>query len=295
MRILILGADGFIGRAVTSAFSKEHDVYTASRDGSDGPKSVKLDLLDKPAIGKTLDSVKPEIIINCAGVVENSDKAKLNIEFTHNLLETASKSGLEFKKIFVSGSASEYGVVSPQDIPVKETTALNPNSIYGQSKAEEVKLALDYQQAGLPVVVGRIFNPIGVGMHPRFLIPSMLTQLKKFKNGEAKSIEVSRLDSKRDYINVKDVARAIKEISEKDTKYDVYNIGTGQGTSNRELINILAKELKLEKMPSIAETSRQPEQLIANQADITRLRTDLGWQPVCTIEETVKEIVDASG
>ena len=295
MKILVIGADGFIGRAVTLMLSNEHEVFEGTRTGGNLAKSVKVDLMDKPAIARTLDSVKPEIIINCAGVVENSDKAKLNVEFTKNLLQSASDSGLSFKKIFISGSASEYGAVRPQDIPVKESTALNPNTSYGKNKAEEVKLALSYRQAGLPVVVGRIFNPIGAGMHPRFLIPSLLTQLVKFKEGKPGSIEVSRLDSRRDYINVKDVASAIKVLSEKTTKFDVYNIGSAQSTSNRELITMLVKELKLDKMPDVIETSPEPEPLVANQADISRIKTDLGWEPMRTIEETIEEIINAQG
>src|SRR5581483_9205218 len=139
---LVFGADGFIGRTVVSAMSENHDVHGSSRDGSDNQKIIQLDLRDKQAISQVLDSVRPEVIINCAGVVENSDKAKLNIEFTKNILEAAAESRLEFKRIIICGSASEYGIVNPDDIPVKESIAINPDTVYGQSKADEEKLAL---------------------------------------------------------------------------------------------------------------------------------------------------------
>ncbi len=292
MKILILGADGFVGRHVKTALLPIHEVYGASNRASETEGTHHLDLLNKATIAKVLTSLQPDIIINCAGVVDNSEKAQLNPIMTSNLLEEIVVSGLKLKRIIISGSAAEYGIVRPTDIPVNEDVPLNASSGYGLSKAQETRLALEFKHnQNLPIVIARIFNPIGAGMHPRFLIPSIISQVRAIEEGQGDTIELSGLSPKRDYINIKDVSSAIKAIVEGNPKETIYNIGSGKSTSNGELVEIILKNSKLDTRPRILETSKQDEPLIAIQADITRVREEFGWEPITTIEATIKEIM----
>jgi len=296
MRTLILGADGFIGRQATMVLAKDNEVYRGLHSADGGKNAVKVNLLDKTTISAALSTVKPQIIINCAGVVENSDKAKLNIEFTKNLLDAVVTSGLKFKKIIICGSAAEYGQVDPSNLPVSEEVSLNALNDYGRSKLQETELALGYKHKyGLPIIIARIFNPIGLGMHKRMIIPGILRQVIAIKEGAPGVIEVSRLDSTRDYVNVKDVAQAIKAIALGQTHYDIYNIGSGRSTSNQELIDRVLDNFSLAKRPQIIETLADPEPQQASRADISRIRTDLGWAPEYRIEESIREIVSDAG
>lgn len=297
MKILVLGADGFIGSAVSAALAEDNEVYRGvySAPGK-SHNVVKLDLTDKETILAALENVKPQIIINSAGVVENSEKSKLNIEFSKNLLEAIVESNLKPTKIIICGSAAEYGAVDPSQLPVKEDTPLNAANDYGRSKLNEVKLALEYKQKyNLPIVIARIFNPIGAGMHERMIIPGILRQVKAIKKGDTDTIEVSRRDSLRDYINVKDAAQAIRAIALGQPNYDVYNIGSGRSTSNQDLIDLVLNDFQLDKEPRIAETLAEPEPPQASKADISRIKSDLGWSPEYTIEDSIKEIANATG
>lgn len=150
------------------------------------------------------------------------------------------------------------------------------------------------QKYGIPVIVTRIFNPIGKGMHERFLIPQIVNQVADYKTGKRTNLEVSRLDSKRDYIAVDDVADAIKVLIEGTPKASIYNIGSGHATSNKELIDVVIHEVGLETIPDVVQTSDKPEQLVAIQADIRRIADEFHWQPKRPIEEVIKEIVDAT-
>lgn len=294
MKVLVIGANGFIGSNVCSVLGKYHDVYKAGRLIKQNDREFNMDLLDLKAISRVLLAVKPEVIINCAGVVENSDRAKLNVEFTENLLNAIAKNKLLLKRIIISGSAAEYGNVTTKNIPVAENTPLNADAGYGLSKILEENAAIKLgDKYNLPVTTIRIFNPIGNGMHPRFLIPSIIRQVAEFKVGTGKSIKVSRLDSLRDYINVKDIASAIKALIEHPSKYPCYNVGSGIATSNRQLIELIIKEYNLSSEPELIETSLDPEKLVAVQADITRIHEEFHWIPDYTIEETIKEIVNA--
>src|SRR5579871_530738 len=170
MKILLLGASGFIGSHVKSVLSQKHDVL----GGTPKPKSkrdLKVDLLDQKTIMAALEA-QPEVIINCAGVVENTARAKLNVEFTSNLLQAVDESGLKVRRIIISGSAAEYGPVADDKQAVPENAPLNANSVYGLSKLEESQLALRFRaEKNLPITIARIFNPIGIGMHRRLIIP----------------------------------------------------------------------------------------------------------------------------
>jgi nucleoside-diphosphate-sugar epimerase len=299
-KVLIIGSGGFIGGAVKSLLSNDFQVYGAhSSPGSYSEKdSIYIDLLKPATIEEALRKIQPQVIINCSGIVENSEKAMLNPVFSENLLKEVVKAKLRPERIIISGSAAEYGVVDKSNIPVSEDAPLNANAGYGLSKLQETRLALKIgQEHDLPVVIARIFNPIGKGMHSRFLIPKIILQVQEFADGKREVIEVSRLDSKRDYINVEDVALAIKALAKSPPKklsHDVYNIGSGKSTSNGELIELVIKNSSVKKQPKVIETSQDEEPLVAIQADISRLKNEFGWSPIKSIDETVREIVNGT-
>lgn len=291
MKILLFGARGFIGSALREVLAEQHEVFTATTGDVHEKNEVKADLLDVAVITRTLLDTRPDVVINCAGVVENTDRAAFNVTFTRNLLDAVIASKLTMKKILISGSAAEYGTVEDDTIAIPEDAPLHAAGAYGKSKMEEVALALQYKQKHkLPIVIARIFNPIGPGMRPKFLLPSLLAQAEKVKRGEADSMSVSRLDSIRDYCDVRDTARALQLLIEHDTEHDIYNVGSGTSTTTGELIELITKHYVIK--PRIIETADHPEPPVASKADITRLTKELGWKPVKTIEQTVEEIIN---
>ena len=295
MKVLVIGSNGFIGSQVVLALASKHEVYCAARGLTGDARDYSIDLEDPRSIKKVLINVKPEVIVNCAGVVDNSEKAQLNPIFTANLIDVILSSGIKLKQLIISGSASEYGVVDAKNIPVSEDVPLYADSGYGLSKLNETKLALEARaKHTLPIVVARIFNPIGLGMHERLLIPRIIKQIQEIKQGSRDEIEISRLDTKRDYISVKDVALAISTIVGSNPKETVYNIGSGKSTTTRELIDFILRYINLPVKPKIVETLANAEPIVAECADISRIHKEFGWKPLNTVEATVKEIVNAT-
>lgn len=297
MRVLLFGADGFIGRHVAEQLQKNHEVILAFRGNSTQVQQVSVDLMEPATITRVLATVKPEVIINCAGVVTNDENAQLNVVFTRNILNGVLDQKLHLKHLVTCGSAAEYGVVKPANLPIKEGAPTNATSLYGRSKQKETQLALTYKvKHNLPITVLRIFNPIGAGMHPRLLIPQMIKQAKEIKLGKRKSIEISRLDSKRDYINIKDIADCFSKLlqSNKHTA-DIYNVGSGVSTSNQYLLELIVKYSGLVDMPPVHEFMEEPESPVASEADIRLAQQDLGWKPKYSIEHIIKELVNAAG
>lgn len=288
---MICGADGFIGRYVKDVLLENNTVASTTRKGGNQKNDYAVDLLDKESINRAIKKFSPNVVINCAGIVGGAEKNELNEMFTSNLLDSILSLDLKLKRIIIIGSAAEYGEVL--HLPVGEDDPKNPKSPYAISKANEVKIALNYRQKyNLPVVVARVFNPIGKGMKDKFLIPQLVRQVKEFRQGKRKCIELSRLDSVRDYVSIKDVASAIRMLVEAEPRHSVYNIGSGVGTTNGELLKMVISNSRLDTSPDIIETSHDPEPKVASQADISRMTEEFNWSPKHTLESTIREIIN---
>jgi GDP-4-dehydro-6-deoxy-D-mannose reductase len=270
--------------------SQNHKVISISRSAPEDDYNV--DLTDSRAVEEVLNKARPDALISCAGVVDNTEKAQLNVTFTRNLLEGVINNCPDIGKVIIMGSAAEYGIVDPSLLPINEDAPRNPVSVYGKYKVEEVDLALRYRAEGLPLAVARIFNPVGAGMAQRMLIPGILRQIEEIRAGRAGTLQISRLDARRDYIDVADMASAIEKLIDSTLSYDVYNIGSGKTTTNSELVELIVRFSGLTRKPRIIETMAQPEPLYACQADISRMR-ELGWTPEHPIEEVIREIMYA--
>lgn len=296
MRLLVIGANGFIGNSVAKRLADDNDVYKGTRNDDEFQENshdIPLDLTDKQSIIDALKRVQPDAIVNCAGIVENNEKAELNPRMTQNLLEAIVDSAIPVKRVVVLGSAAEYGIVDPEEEPVKEHNPPRATSPYGVSKVNEASVVDTYRDAhDIPVVTARIFNPIGTGMPQRQLLPRLIEQVREVKAGDRDSIEVSRLDSQRDYIDVKDVAEAIDLLVTREPKEAVYNIGSGVSTTNQTLVDAILKYSGLQGSVEVTQTSPDKEPYFASRADISRLQNEFGWKPTNTIDDVVKEIVN---
>jgi len=288
MRVLVAGGDGFIGRNVSAVLqSQGHEVFRSARDAGEGV--VGINLLDKKEASQNVVSIQPDIIINCAGVVGNGDFDD-NVRISRNLLLAVGEAGLQLHRYIMCGSAGEYGNVPQSSWPVREDAPLQATSPYALSKIEEERTVRELgEKYDIDVIIARIFNPLGVGMSPRFLTSNILDQIQKVKLGETDTITVGRADALRDYIHIGDVAKAIALIATKDHTHDVYNIGSGVASTTEELVRLMLDESGVEAI--IKESSNEPEASVASQADISRIQGEFSWQPTRSLGWIVKEIV----
>lgn len=293
VKTLVVGADGFIGQTVCRILGPDNEVIAGARALGKGMGwSQYIDLLEPSSIAAALAIVQPDVVINCAGVITTVGSAT-NTAMTGNLLQEVLESGLDVRSVVTCGSASVYGPIERDGLPVHESSGLHAVSIYGQDKVGEECIGRLYRYSfGIPVVTARIFNPIGGGMPSRQLLPAICRQLQQWKAGRRKHLDVSRLDATRDYLSVDDVARGLAALAYGQPRDFAYNIGSGKETSNGALLQRVLTLAELDEVPPIHQTSSIPELPLASQADTNTINSEFGWTTQVALDDSILEVLD---
>jgi GDP-4-dehydro-6-deoxy-D-mannose reductase len=176
-------------------------------------------------------------------------------------------------------------------LPLTESSKVDPNSPYAVSKIGQEQMALYYTSRGFECIIARPFNHIGPGQGPGFIVPDLAEQIIKVEKGEASEVMVGNLDAKRDYTDVRDIARAYRLLLEKGKSGEVYNICSGTPRSGHEILEgLLAASggnVNTQQDPAKMRPSDTPE--IYGSHD--KLAQDTGWQPEIALEQTLRDVI----
>ena len=306
MRVLITGATGFAGRHLSSfCTAAGHEVHALVRPGREdavtpGVRAHAAALTDSPALAEVLAEVAPDAIAHLAGVssvggsfAEPATTWEVNLGGTLALLEAMRSSGSAARALVVS-SGEIYGRVPLERLPVTEDTRLDPVSPYGASKAAADLAAGQYRAAyGLATIRLRAFNHVGPGQDPRFVLPNVARQIARAERaGTPVEVTVGNVDTRRDFMDVRDMVRAQALLLERGDPDAVYLACTGRSIAVRELIEGLGA---LARVPitfrSDAALRREGEQpdLYGSPG---RLRADTGWSPEIPLPTTLADTLE---
>lgn len=315
--ILVTGGAGYIGSHTVIKLVEEgysvlifDNLSTGHIETVDTLKTignvefVKGDLRNFEDINKVFDNYKIDAVVHFAAFslvgesVSNPAKYYRNNSFgTLNLLE--SMVNHDVKKIVFSSTCATYG--EPEYTPIDENHPQNPINSYGASKLMVERMMKDFDTAyGLKSIKLRYFNVAGCDELTRIgewhnpethLIPSIL----KSTLGEGKIFKIFGDDYEtpdgtciRDYVNVEDLAKAhclALEYLKKENKSDVFNLGTEQGDSVKNIFDVCEKVLNKKIPVEIVERRPgDPAKLFANSNKAKKI---LNWKPEKTIEESV--------
>ena len=285
-RSVVLGANGFIGSALTRALLEAgHDVlacdltrdFYALKDVV-GVRCQTLDFLDEAAVRSVVEEATHvfHLVSTTKPAASNVNMAydvQSNVVASIHLFEACVAAGVQ-KVVFASSGGTVYGV--PRYLPIDEQHPTCPIVSYGVTKLTIEHYARIFrQQRGLPVVSLRIGNPYGPRHYDmqQGVIPVFM---RKVLNGEPLEIWG---DGKvvRDYIYVDDVARAFLAAAEYGGPCEVFNIGSGEGLSLLDIVAFLEGVCKESLQPRFqpARGFDVPHIVL----DVTRARADLGWEP----------------
>ena len=229
-RVFITGIEGFTGRYLERYLCALGYEVSGSALRPSAPNHTRLDLLDKDSI-KAAFGAKFDYIIHLAAVsFAMADPAEIknaNEIGTINLLDALS--AVKFKKAIFASSASVYG---GGEAPMSESSALNPQSIYAESK---IFMEEQIAKSGLPFIIARPFNYTGAGQSENFLIPKIVRHFKD----KAHTIKLGNLTPKREYNDINDVVRIYAQLLELKTDGEIFNIGSGKAYSIEQILQIL--------------------------------------------------------
>ncbi|HEV3210792.1 MAG TPA: UDP-glucose 4-epimerase GalE [Chthoniobacterales bacterium] len=310
MKIFVTGGAGYVGSICVEELLQRGDEVIVFDNLSEGHRLaidpsatfIQGDLNDSKSISLAIDTSEPDAVMHFAANALVAESMQNPYKYFHNnvcgglnLLNAMVENGV--RRLVFSSTCATFG--TPDRVPIDEDTPQNPINPYGESKLMFEKILRWFDQVhGLAFVALRYFNVAGAsekyGEHHRtetHLIPRVLqVALGHRPNAEIYGTDLPTPDGTcvRDYIHVRDLASAhILALST--GKSGFYNLGTGGGTSVREVINACRK-VTGHAIPTIEKPRRagDPARLIASSE---KARQSLGWKPQF---ENIEAIVESA-
>ena len=305
MRILVLGAAGFIGTNLCQHLCADKDNFVIAYDCS------------MPALERLKNTISTENIRYVDGHFEiNDDYVTLtrDVDVVYHLISTVvpgtCNQGIaeEFmsntvvtvklldacvmnkvkKIVFLSSGGTVYGKIA--EVPIKEDTPLNPISSYGIQKLTIEKLLyLYYYLHKLDYRIIRLANPYGKYQNPNGVQGVVTTFVYKVINNEPVRLYGDG-SVVRDYIYVEDAVKAIAQIAAYEGEQKIFNVGTGVGYSVKEIITAIEQTLQL-KMDIDYQPGRAVD-VPVNILDISRYTNEIGAMQYISLEEGILKTRD---
>lgn len=210
-----------------------------------------------------------------------------NLPAAVNLFETAATVGVK-KLVFVSSGGTVYG--KPHQLPIPEGHPTNPISPYGITKLAIEKYALMFHEIRhLPIVCVRPANAYGEGQKPFTGQGFIATAMAAVLRGEEIAL-YGENGTIRDYVHVADVAAGISALLDRGNNGECYNIGSGVGMSNRDVLQAIAPLAKAVGLDmKIRVVRSRGFDVTANVLDCAKIKCEIGWNQTVPIDKGIKQ------
>ncbi|GAA4999881.1 NAD-dependent epimerase/dehydratase family protein [Streptomyces hyderabadensis] len=238
MRVLLIGANGYIGRFVADRLLADPAVQlTALGRGDDADVRFDLATGSPGALTRFLDAVHPGVVVNCAGATRGGARelTRHNTVAVATVCEALRRSGCGARLVQV-GCSAEYGPSQPGSSTAEDAVP-RPGGPYGVSKLAATELVLG---SGLDAVVLRVFSPAGPGTPAGSPLGRLAEAMRRAMQSGDGELRLGGLGAQRDFIDVRDVARAVHAAS-LSAAQGVINIGSGRAVRLRDAAATLAR------------------------------------------------------
>ena len=305
--ILVTGVNGFVGKHVARELSaRGHKTIGVSREPLLNPvlkdyvdDYYSCDLTDAAAVD-ALPLNQIDAVINLAGLAKVGDSFanpdlynRVNVAVLAVIGKKLISLGSKAVVIAVSTGAV-YG--ADQEMPLRETSKLiTTGSPYALSKIAMEQEAASLRIAGLNCAIVRPFNHIGPGQEGGFLVPDLYEKILEASNKDG-VIVVGDLSTRRDYTDVRDVAKAYVDLAISGTlDHPIYNVCSARSLEGQEILNLLLAEcgktgtITVQQDPKLIRPNDPKNLFGSNQ----RLQAQTNWQPTIPLAQTIHDIVAA--
>ena len=314
MRVLVTGADGFVGRHLVRHLLQAGDAVAAgcrpggpavnwSRYSATGTpvQEVPLELGDDGSVRAAL-AWGPEAVVHLAAVASVREAQgdpgaawDVNASGTARLVGAAAalkESGDADPVVLVVSSGEVYGAGS--GAPRRETDPLEPVSAYAASKVGAEVAAMEaWRRAGLRIVVARPFSHTGPGQAVTYAVPAWVSRIKAAHRSGASQVAVGNLRPVRDLLDVRDVVAAYRRLLVDGRPGEAYNVARGEGVALADVFRQLATLMGTAVSPVADPALTRRADITHLVGDSTKLRRATGWAPTLSLAQTLQELVDA--
>jgi GDP-4-dehydro-6-deoxy-D-mannose reductase len=303
VRVLVTGASGFAGSHLVRACVADGDEVVALGRNlppeHDRPAAtfVSLDLRDGDGLIAVTREAEPEVVYHLAALssVGRSWEAPQetlaqNTVTSVNVLEAVRRAAPSARVVWVS-SCEVYG--PPAQLPVGEDAPMAPANPYAVSKAAGEQLAVVYAEAyGLDLVRARPFSHGGPGQLPIFIMSSLARQgaEARAKGAERVKIVTGNPHTRRDFTDVRDVARAYRLLAAERGATGVFNVCSGQSVAAADQVAILSELLAPIEVDHVVDPARvRAHEVMDLRGSHDRLTAATGWKPSIPFRQTMAD------
>lgn len=296
-KILVTGADGFIGSHLTEELVRQgHDVrafvlYNSLNSWGwldDSPKDIQKslqiysgDIRDPHGVKKAMEGCS--VVLHLAALIaipysyhSPDTYIDTNIKGTLNIVQAARE--LEVEKVVHTSTSEVYGTA--QFVPITEEHPLQGQSPYSASKIGADQLAMSfYTSFGTPVAIIRPFNTYGPRQSARAVIPTVITQIAS----GGRKIKLGAVHPTRDFNYVKDTVRGFIAVAEADQAVgEVINIGSNYEISIGDTVKMIAQAMGTEVEIETEQIRLRPDKSEVERlwADNSKAKKLTGWAPL---------------
>ena len=301
-KVLITGGAGFIASNFVRKFLKlGYKVYVIEKKESnfwrleDIKNKIKINyinLKDFSRLESFIIKTKPQIILHFAAYgtyPRRQQDVKMMIDTnllgTINLVNALRK--IRFECFINTGSSSEYGI---KNKPMRETDLLEPNNLYGVTKAATT-MYCQYvaKQYDLPIVSSRLFAVYGYFENRERLVPTIISPCLRNEK-----LKLSSPKSVRDFVFIEDVINAYLKMIEnvQKVKGEIFNIGTGKQTSIIQVVDLIKGITKSKIKPEYNQVKLAQVEPKNWVADISKIKRLLDWQPRYNLKQGFKKDIE---
>ena len=316
MKVLVTGADGFVGRwLVRRLLADGRDVFAAVRpatsaahadDGlTDAERAavrwLPLELLDADSIRQCVN-LPYDAVVHLAAVASGQEALRdpggawmVNAVGTVRICQVLAEgkaAGRSDPLVLIVSTSEVYGRGEAR--PRREADPPAPCSPYAASKLGAETAALEaWRRAGLRVIVARPFAHTGPGQDVRFVIPAFAQRLRFARQIGAPVVKVGNLEPVREFLHVQDVVDAYARLLTKGQPGEIYNVAGGEGISLEDLLFRMAALLGVRPIPEADPDLMRPADIPHLVGDGAKLRQVTGWAPRFALDAILKDVLDA--